>query len=294
MAEGLLIGVIGSIGGVVLAWVGLRLLASWVPVMWLRGDSAQLTGGSVLFALLAGAGTAVLAAALGIARSRRRNLVLELVGGGRAGWSLQAGRLGRALVVVQVAMAVVLLVGAALFARSLQQLSQVPMGFESRAATIFTLAPVKQRYATGDDAVEQARRIVERVQRMPGIALAGVSSNPPTTTQLSWSVSVADMPLFNVQYRLVTAGFLEVFQVPLLAGRAIAAGDVAGSEKVCVVSAAFARRYLQDDAIGKTVMLEDDGNNQRVAMRVVGVVGDVRQEGPAARRHPSSINRSRR
>ncbi|CAD0360723.1 ADOP family duplicated permease [Xanthomonas hortorum] len=282
LAEGLLIGVIGSIGGVVLAWVGLRLLASWVPVMWLRGDSAQLTGGSVLFALLAGAGTAVLAAALGIARSRRRNLVLELVGGGRAGWSLQAGRLGRALVVVQVAMAVVLLVGAALFARSLQQLSQVPMGFESRAATIFTLAPVKQRYATGDDAVEQARRIVERVQRMPGIALAGVSSNPPTTTQLSWSVSVADMPLFNVQYRLVTAGFLEVFQVPLLAGRAIAAGDVAGSEKVCVVSAAFARRYLQDDAIGKTVMLEDDGNNQRVAMRVVGVVGDVRQEGPAA------------
>ncbi|WP_415916844.1 ADOP family duplicated permease [Xanthomonas arboricola] len=281
LAEGVLIGLIGSLVGVLLAWIGLRLLGSWVPVMWLRGDSAHLTGGSALFALLAGIGTAVIAAVLGVARNRNRNLVLELVGGGRGGWSLQAGRLARALVVVQVAIAVVLLIGAALFARSLQQLSQVPMGFESRAAAIFTLAPVKQRYATAADAVEQARRIVERLQREPGIALAGVSTNPPTTTQLNWSVSVAQAPPFNSQYRLVTPGFMEVFQIPLLAGRAIGSNDTAGAEKVCLVSASFAQRYLGNEAIGKQVVLEDDGGNHRVPMRVVGVVGDVRQAGPA-------------
>ncbi|WP_386356393.1 ADOP family duplicated permease [Xanthomonas campestris] len=281
LAEGVLIGLLGSLGGLLLAWIGLRLLGSWVPVMWLRGESAHLTGGSALFAVLAGIGTAVFAAGLGAARSRNRNLVLELVGGGRAGWSLQAGRLGRALVVVQLAIAVVLLVGAALFARSLQQLSQVPMGFESRAAAIFTLAPVKQRYASAAEAVEQARRIVERLQREPGIARAGVSTNPPTTTQLSWSVSTAQAPSFNTQYRLVTPGFLDVFQIPLLAGRAVASNDTAGAEKVCLVSATFAQRYLGNDPIGKQVVLEDDGSSQRVPMRVVGVVGDIRQAGPS-------------
>lgn len=281
LAEGLLIGALGSLAGLALAWLGLRLLGGWVPLLWMRGEAAHLTGTSVLFALLAGGATAVLAAVLGIAHGRRRNLVAELAGGGRGGWSLQAGRVGRVLVIAQVALAVVLLIGAALFTRTLQKLAEVPMGFESRSAVIFTLAPVKERYATVQDAVEQTRRIVARLQQVPGIARAGASTNPPTTTRLSWSVSVADTSSLDVQYRLVTADFLDVFRIPLLAGRGIAATDVVGAEKVCVVSAAFAERYLHGKAIGKIVTLDDDGGGNRVPMRVVGVVGDVRQAGPA-------------
>jgi predicted permease len=276
-----LIGALGSLAGLALAWLGLRLLGGWVPLLWMRGEAAHLTGTSVLFALLAGGATAVLAAVLGIAHGRRRNLVAELAGGGRGGWSLQAGRVGRVLVIAQVALAVVLLIGAALFTRTLQKLAEVPMGFESRSAVIFTLAPVKERYATVQDAVEQTRRIVARLQQVPGIARAGASTNPPTTTQLSWSVSVVDTSSLDVQYRLVTADFLDVFRIPLLAGRGIAATDVVGAEKVCVVSAAFAERYLHGKAIGKIVTLDDDGGGNRVPMRVVGVVGDVRQAGPA-------------
>ncbi|MFC3655516.1 FtsX-like permease family protein [Xanthomonas hyacinthi] len=280
LAEGALIGALGSLAGLALAWLGLRLLGGWVPLLWMRGEAAHLTGASVLFALLAGGATAVLAAALGIVRGRRRNLVTELAGGGRGGWSLQAGRLGRALVIAQVAIAVVLLIGAALFTRTLQKLSDVPMGFESRSAVIFTLSPVKERYASVQDAVEQTRRILARLQQVPGIARVGASSNPPATTRLSWSVSVAGLSSLDTQYRLVTSGFLDVFRIPLLAGRGIGVGDVAGAEKVCVVNAAFATRYLHGDALGKVVTLDDDGGNNRVPMRVVGVVGDVRQDGP--------------
>ncbi len=280
LAEGLLIGALGSLAGLALAWLGLRLLGGWVPLLWMRGEAAHLTGASALFALLAGGATAVLAAALGILGGRRRNLVTELAGGGRGGWSLQAGRLGRALVIAQVAIAVVLLIGAALFTRTLQKLSDVPMGFESRSAVIFTLSPVKERYASVQDAVEQTRRILARLQQVPGIASVGASSNPPATTRLSWSVSVADMSSLDTQYRLVTPGFLDVFRIPLLAGRGIGAGDVAGAEKVCVVNAAFATRYLHGDALGEVVTLDDDGGNNRVPMRVIGVVGDVRQDGP--------------
>ncbi len=281
LAEGLLIGALGSLAGLALAWLGLRLLGGWVPLLWMRGEAAHLTGASVLFALLAGGATALLAAALGIVRGRRRTLVTELAGGGRGGWSLQAGRLGRSLVIAQVAIAVVLLIGAALFTRTLQKLAEVPMGFESRSAVVFTLAPVKERYATVRDAVEQTRRIVARLQQVPGIARVGVSSNPPTATRLSWSVEVDGAPSIDSQYRVVTPQFLEVFRIPLLAGRGIADGDVAGAEKVCVVSASFAERYLHGQALGKIVTVPDDGGNNRLPMRVVGVVGDVRHAGPA-------------
>ncbi|QNH22278.1 MacB-like periplasmic core domain protein [Xanthomonas sp. GW] len=281
LAEGVLIGALGSLAGLALAWLGLRLLGGWVPLLWMRGEAAHLTGASALFALLAGGATAVVAAALGIVRGRRRNLVTELADGGRGGWSLQAGRLGRTLVIAQVAIAVMLLIGAALFTRTLQKLAEVPMGFESRSAVVFTLAPVKERYATVHDAVEQTRRIVARLQQVPGIERVGVSTNPPATTQLSWSVEVDGMPSVNSQYRLATPQFLQVFRIPLLAGRGIAEGDVAGAEKICVVSATFAERYLHGHALGKIVTVPDDGGNNRLPMRVVGVVGDVRHAGPA-------------
>ncbi|MBN6103048.1 ABC transporter permease [Xanthomonas sp. CFBP 8703] len=286
LAEGVLIGALGSLVGLALAWLGLRLLGGWVPLLWMRGEAAHLTGASALFALLAGGATALLAAALGIVRGRRRNLVAELAGGGRGGWSLQAGRLGRTLVIAQVAIAVMLLIGAALFTRTLQKLAEVPMGFDSRSAVVFTLAPVKERYATVRDAVEQTRRIVARLQQVPGIERVGVSTNPPATTQLSWSVEVDGMPSVNSQYRLATPQFLQVFRIPLLAGRGIAEGDVAGAEKVCVVSAIFAERYLHGHALGKIVTVPDDGGNNRLPMRVVGVVGDVRHAGPAQAPEP--------
>ncbi|WP_369914400.1 ADOP family duplicated permease [Xanthomonas sp. NCPPB 3005] len=287
LAEGVLIGALGSLAGLALAWLGLRLLGGWVPLLWMRGAAPQLTGASALFAMLAGCATAVLAAALGIVRGRRRNLVAELAGGGRGGWSLQTGRLGRTLVIAQVAIAVVLLIGAALFTRTLQKLAEVPMGFESRAAVVFTLSPVKERYAIVQDAVEQTRRIVARLQQVPGIERVGVSSNPPTATQLSWSVEVDGASTIDSQYRVVTPQFLEVFRIPLLAGRGIADSDVAGAENVCLVSAAFAERYLHGQALGKIVTVPDDGDNHRLSMRVVGVVGDVRHTSPAEPPEPT-------
>lgn len=281
LAEGLLIGLCGAVFGIVLAWLGLRLMAGWVPPEWIRGEAAGLTSTSVAFALLAGAATALLASLLGVLRVRGLPLTRELVGGGRAGWSRGAGRLGRALVIAQVVVAVVLLIGAALFTRTLQRLSEVPMGFESRSVTLFNLAPIRERYAEVDAMVTQTDRIVERLARLPGVAHVGAGSNPPTATQLNWSYVLPDGRSLNAQYRFMTPRFFEVFGMPLLAGRGIGEQDTAGAERICVVSTAFARQYLGDSPLGKIVTLEDDGEDRRVPMRVVGVVGDVRQFGPA-------------
>ncbi|KLJ02969.1 ADOP family duplicated permease [Luteimonas sp. FCS-9] len=281
LAEGALIGITGAAIGLLLAWLGLRLFAGAVPLVWLRGEPPALSVASLVFAAACGVGTAVFAALLGIWRTRRLPLAAELVGGGRGGWSRSSGHLGKALVVTQVALAVVLLIGAGLFMRTLQELSNVPLGIESRQTYVFNLSPVKGRVETVEAVDRQTTRILERLRRMPGVAAAAAASNPPVTTQLNFSVELPDRREISSQYRFMTPDMFAVFGIPVLAGRGLTAGDVAGAESVCVVSEAFARRYLDGDALGKLLTMPFYDGPQSRAMRVVGVVGDVRHAGPA-------------
>lgn len=282
LAEGILIGLLGTVTGLLLAWSGLRLFGGTVPPDWVRGDPVSLTGGSIVFAVICGLSVAVLAVLLGVWRTRALDLAGELVGGGRGGWSRGAGRLGRGLVIAQVALAVVLLTGAALFTRTLHELSKVPMGFEGQSVSLFNLAPVKSQVGDVDAMSVQTQRIIERLERVPGIARASAASNPPTTTQLNWSFLLPDTREISAQYRFMTPDMFDVYRIPVLVGRGFAEGDTAGGEPVCVVSAEFAKRYLQGDPLGQVVSIpDDDDNSRRTAMRVVGVVGDVRQFGPS-------------
>ncbi|MEX1827441.1 ADOP family duplicated permease [Luteibacter sp. CQ10] len=281
LGEGLLIGLLGAVSGLMLAWTGLRLIGNVVPPEWLRGEQVSLTGTSVVFALVAGLVAAGGSTAVAMVRGRRRDWRRELVGGGRGGISREDGRASRMLVIAQVALAVVLLVGAALFVRTLHELESVPMGFSSRNVTTFTLSPVKQRYVGIDKVTALTVRVLDRLRRMPGVVEAGASSNLPTASQMNWPIVLPNGSIVSSQYRMTSPGFLESVGVPLLRGRGIATTDVAGAEPVCLVSEAFARKHFgQDDPLGGKVMLRLDDTKQ-IALRIVGVVGDVRQDGPA-------------
>ena len=282
LAEGLLVGLLGGVLGVALAWLGLRVLESKVPPEWMRAQALGLSGTTVAFAFGVALLVAVLAACMGIWRAHRQTLVAELVSGGRSGLSRESGRLGRVLVVVQVATAVVLLSGAALFLRSLQHLAEVPLGFESRAIATFTLAPIRE---TSPDSVAmnlQTRRILDALAAQPGVVRAAASTNLPTGSQFNMSMRFPDGSEQSAQYRPVTPGFFELFRIPLLAGRGFdPLHDVAGGEPVCLVSQAFVHDYLHGgNPIGQIVTLSNDGGDKERPMRVVGVVGDVRQDGP--------------
>ncbi|WP_250623287.1 ADOP family duplicated permease [Pinirhizobacter soli] len=282
LAEGLLVGLLGGVLGVVLAWVGLRVLASKVPPEWMRAQALGLSATTVVFAFGVALLVAVLAACMGIWRAHRQALVAELVGGGRSGLSRESGRLGRVLVVVQVATAVVLLSGAALFLRSLQHLAEVPLGFESRAIATFTLAPVRESSPDSATVILQTRRILDALAAQPGVVRAAASTNLPTGSQFNMSMRFPDGSEQSAQYRPATPGFFELFGIPLVAGRGFdPLHDVAGGEAVCVVSQAFVRDYLHGgNPIGQIVTLSNEGSGKQVPMRVVGVVGDVRQDGP--------------
>ena len=278
-AEGLLIGIVGAAGGLLFAWIGLRLLGGFVPPAWLRGEDVSLTGTSIAFAVVAGIGAAIGATLVAVVRGRRREWRSQLVGGGRGGLSREDGRLGRMLAVAQIAVAVVLLVGAALFTRTLRELQSVPMGFTSHGVTTFTLSPMKARYVTSSDVTALARSVVDRLMRSPGVEGAGASTNLPTGTQLNWPIVLPNNTMLSAQYRMVSTGFLDAVGIPLLAGRGIAETDASDADPVCVVSATFAREYFNDDPIGHTVKMPV--GEKELTLRIVGIVGDVRQFGPA-------------
>lgn len=283
LAEGLLVGACGGLAGLLLAYLGLRALGAWVPAEWMRTQALSLSGNTVALALLVSLIVAILAACIGAWRANRQTLIAELVGGGHSGLSRGSGRLGRVLVIVQIAIAVVLLSGAALFLRSLQRLSEVPMGFESRSIATFTLAPVLGREPDIAAVTLQSRRIVEALQAQPGVIRAGASTNLPTGSRLNMRMGFADGSEASAEYRPVTPDFLDVFGIRVLAGRGFdAQRDVAGGERVCLVSSAFVRDYLHGkEAIGQIITLPGDGSGRSGPMRVVGVVGDVHNRGPA-------------
>ncbi|PPT46430.1 ADOP family duplicated permease [Xanthomonas arboricola] len=279
-AEAVLIGLAGAVTGLLLAWFGLHLLGSWVPPEWLRGEAPGLGGMALLFALLAGIVVALAGALLGAWRGRRSEALGALGREGRGGLGRGAGRLARLLIVVQVAAAAMLLLGASLFGHSLQKLSQVPMGFRSQSIVTFTLSPVRGMVDDIAAVNAQARNLLQVLERQPSAGKSGASTNLPTGSQFNVSIEFPDGRNDAVQYRPMTTHYLDVFGIPLLAGRGFdAIRDRAGSEVVGVVNEAFAKQYLGGDALGKILKIPTDENHTS-ALRVIGVVGDVRQLGP--------------
>jgi len=279
LSEAALIGLTGALTGLGLAALMLGILADWVPFEWLRGQAPALGTGALVFALLSGGTVAALGATIGIWRGQRHDLIAVLGRRGGGGLERSAGRLARALIVGQVAAATILLLGASLFAHSLVKLSQVPMGFESQSIVTFTLSPLRARVPEIEDVHRQMRELRAALERDASVRQSGVSTNLPTASQFNMYAEFPDGSGSSVQFRPISAGYLEVFGIPLVSGRAFdALSDRAGSELVGVVSQEFARQHLNGEAnaLGQQVQVAGMGT-----VRVVGVVGDVRQFGPA-------------
>jgi len=192
-------------------------------------------------------------------------------------------RFRSALVVVQVAMSVVLLVGSALLLVSFYRLQNTPPGLSTEgAAAAFVTAPV-ERYKTPAEQAEFFRQVIERLKSVPqvkeaaiafGLPLSGAPIAPYTVfgTQI---LPLAERPLANLH--IVSPDFFKTLQIPLLEGRSIEDTDREGTPNVCLINEAFARRlFPNESAIGKILLR---GRDAEVQVQVVGVVGDVKSNG---------------
>ncbi|MEO8779653.1 MAG: ABC transporter permease [Rhodanobacter sp.] len=276
LAEGFLIGVLGAALGLGLAWVGLALLQHALPAQ-LAGDiEVGLDASTCLLAFLAGVGCSLLAAAAGLVRVRSEAAMDGLREDGRSGLGRIGLRWGRALVVVQVVLTTVLLSLAGLFLHTLYDAARVPLGFDPAHVLTFQLSPVQATYAKPEAIRDLSERLLQRLQAVPGVSSATVATGLPVDSDSTTSVYVSPDDPENISYRAIAPGFFHTLDIPLRRGRVFDLSDRHGAAKVVVVNQAFARHYLHGRAVGSLVHLGGP------PLRVIGEVGDVRQDGPLA------------
>jgi putative ABC transport system permease protein len=293
LTESVVLAVLGGAVGVALAAVLIQLLRAAAPADVPRLGEASLDGVVLAFALLVSLGSSLLFGVVPALRAARTDLhgTLQRAAAAQTGGGRDRVRGG--LIVVEVALALALLVGAGLLVRTALYLGTVEPGFRPHDLLSARLSLPPGVYDGPAAATAAFDRVATSLQAMPGVEAAAVVTSIPLS---NWQSSNGLLPegktfdpanRINSLLRVTTPGYLQAMGLKLLQGRFIDATDVAGSERVMVVSRALARAaFPGQDPIGKRIDCCEGGPQHIVWKTVVGVVEDVHTEGPAGRIHP--------
>ncbi len=286
LSEATLVGLAGSALGWGLAYLGLAVFGHFVPADWVHGHAPQVGASAAGLALLAGVPCAWLATAFGAWRALRLEGTEALREGGRSGPGRHRGRLGRVLVMVQMALATLLLSASGLFLHAIYSAAHTPLGFSARHVLTFDMAPVKADYPDAAAVSDLSQRLLRRLEAMPGVERATVTTNLPIGRWFNFGgFQLPDGTTFSTEVRGVTPGFFATFHIAVTGGRGFHRDDRRGSEAVVVVNQAFARKYLGGHALGQVIAVPGDHGAKRPA-RVVGIVADTRQYSALQRMPP--------
>ena len=274
--EHALLAVLGGTAGLILAIVSVPLLVSFLPANTPRIDEIRLDGWVVAFTIIATAATALLS---GIAPARRLSRAngLQAIGSARSGVSAPHRRLASALVSVQIAIGVVLAIGAGLLVRSLTQIMDVDPGFVTETVVTAQMDPPRAKYSQSQVRTVLVRQLVERLGAVPGVTAAAVTSQLPfdqTNHNMAmwvdgWTKDPNKLDLFEL--RRVSPDFFRAMGIQLRQGRPFNDGDRADGTPVAIVSEAAVKRFWAGrDVIGGQLRFPWPG-----WMTVVGVAADV-------------------
>lgn len=242
--------------------------------------------GANLHVLMFAAALALLAAALfsitPILQMLSYDIRDGLTDGGRGSAGTLWRRIGGRLVVIELATTMVLLTGAGLLGKSLYRLLHVDIGFQvDHLATLHVRLPDTQ-FPRDSEKVAFTRRLLDRVESLPGVRAAGVTSVLPASCDCNsdW-VRIAGRPFngnhITVNERDVSAGFFSTLRTKLLAGRYFTDADDASKPRVVVINHAFARKYFPgEDPVGKQI--GDPTLSPPSMKQIVGVVEDFKEE----------------
>ncbi len=287
VTEGLLLAGAGCAGGLLTALGAIKLLEAMVPKDMAANmpflDNARLNAHTCEFAGAIALLTALLLAATPALRLGFQKIREGLTDGDRGTAGRLWQRLGANLVVVELAVAVVLLAGAGLLGQSLYRLLHVQLGFApDHLATMRVMTPGSV-YTTSAQMTGLYAEIEQRVSALPGVEAAGMSSMLPVECNCSQdAIHVQGHPVLGehneVDERHVSPGYLHALGARLVRGRFFTADDMAGMPGVAVINETLARKYFPgQDPIGQKIA--DDEGGVPTVWEIVGVVGDVR-EGP--------------
>ena len=286
LTESAVLALVGGAAGLGLAWLGVRVLVAGAPSDIPRLEQTRIDPGVLPFTLALALVSSLLFGLAPALRAVRRDIQATLREGGR-GIGVGRDRLRTGLVVAEVTLAFTLLVGAGLLVRSALYLQALNPGFDPTGVLVARLALPKTTYAEPAAAARAFREIVERLEVSPGVRAAGVTSQAPLGPGGGSNGLVPEgRPLsgesaINSRLRIVTPGYFAAMGVRVKRGRTFTDRDVAGAQRVMIVSEELARRaWPGEDPIGKRVSCCEGAPDDPRWKTVVGVAADVRSRGP--------------
>jgi len=289
LTESVLLAILGGVVGVIFAYWGKDVLLALRPwgggelVLYLKLDLRVLgftIGVSAITGLLFGLAPALRATRVDLTPALKDN-ARSLVGGSRS-------LLTKSLIVTQVAMSLVLLIGAGLFVSTLRNLQAVDVGFNRENLLLFRVDPRLSGYS-GLQIANLYSRITERIEAVPGVRSATISRHPLLSGNRrtsSLSVQGASEEASEAVYvNLVSASFFETMELPIVVGRGLSPRDDERAPKVAVINQTMARKYFgEDNPVGRRFGF--GGPEEADKIEIVGVARDakytsLRQETPA-------------
>ncbi|HEX5473989.1 MAG TPA: ABC transporter permease [Vicinamibacterales bacterium] len=284
LAESLLLSLTGGAAGVLLAWWAVRSarasLGAHLPVP--RLAEVAVDGRVLLFALALAVLSGVVFGIVPAFTAARGNLVEALKEGGRTGSGARGARTRSAFVVVEMALALVLLVGAGLLVRSFMALVRVDPGFDPSHTVTMKLSLPQARYRDNAAVIGFFDRLFDRIDALPGVRASGGTSFLPLNgmgAATSFEIvgrpapPAGDEPVADV--RVVTRDYFKAMGVRLVRGRFFDARDAGAQRHRVIINETMARTYWPgEDPIGRQVVISW---NDKAPDEIIGVVADVRQ-----------------
>ncbi len=294
LTESVLLSLAGAVAGAVLGVFGIRALLSVntanLPRVGTDGSLVMLDWRVLAFTVGLGVLTGLLFGLIPALQASRTDLAATLKeGGGRTGSGFRHNKARTVLVVSEVALAVVLLVGAALLIRTSVALNSVKPGFDTEHVLTMRMSLTGPRFATSAGIERLVQDGVEKLRHIPGVTVATAACCVPLEGGYGLPFLVVGRPLKDGPFHggggwaTVSPGYFEAFQIPIVRGRSFNDRDTAAAPPVVIINQAMAKQFwpkadpLADKIwIGKGIMRELAAEQPR---QVIGIAGDVRGNG---------------
>jgi putative ABC transport system permease protein len=294
MTESLLLSLIASVAGILFAAFSLKLIVRLLPSQIPRVNTISIDWTVLAFALMVSIITGVafsLAPALAGAKIDLFTAINE--GSGGSGYGTRTSRFRGALIVSETALAMVLMVGAGLLLRTFWELLQEKPGFNPSkvvAAGMWLPSPndpKTSKYLTVELQTSFVRKVLQRLNALPGIEAAAITSSLPASAgpTATASISIEGRKVessedLKAEVIRVTPAYFNVMDTPLLQGRAFSENDEAGKEVVAIIDRSTAARYFPGvDPVGRHLSVGARGVVRGTMTTVVGVIHDIKHDG---------------
>jgi predicted permease len=287
LVEALLLAIVGGVAGLLLADTSLSAASALLSTQLPRAEEIRSDARVLLFVIGASLLTGILAGVLPALRAGRSDLSAALKEGGRNDGAVGI-RTRRGLIVCEVALSLVLLMGAAVMLRSLLALRNVDAGFDPHNVLTMSVSLPETRYSTPAQTSGFFDATLQRIRALPGVQAAGAIDDLPLQGGSVQPIVLEGQPELlprdqpTVEVRKITPGYLAAMRIPVLQGRDVSEADV----EVLLVSRAAAKLlWGADDPVGRRVTLPLQ--SRTVMKHVIGIVGDVKQGDLAAAAAPT-------